>query len=171
LTPTSPAIRLRPPDFTLKGKSSTAAAIQGAYYWQLANGLAVDVKSGGFSISGVTPMDVTRGEQLNITAANGPYPDKLDVKIYKQDGNLTDATTATGTLKAFHVNTDPVSSKSFTNTPYQLTADVPPGDYFIWLGGTWSNSFKRPASSATVTGTPTPIRPLTDEVAFWIHVQ
>ncbi|HVX29365.1 MAG TPA: hypothetical protein VHA53_02710, partial [Nitrolancea sp.] len=34
LTPTSPAIRLRPPDFTLHGTSSTQTAIQGAYYWQ-----------------------------------------------------------------------------------------------------------------------------------------
>jgi hypothetical protein len=171
VTPTSPAIRLRPPDFTLKGKTSTQSAIQGAYYWQLENGLAVDVKSGGFSTSGVTPMNVSQNEQLTITLANGGYPDKLDMKIYKQDGNLVDVPVATAGVKAFEVKTAPIDEQSFTNTPYLLTVNIPPGDYFIWLSGTWTNPFKRPAVTATSSATPAPVKPLTDQVAFWIQVQ
>lgn len=171
LTPTSAAIRLRPPDFTIKGKSSTQAAIQGAYYWQLKNGLAVDVKSGGFSTFGVTPMSVAQGEQLTITLANGAYPDKIDLKVYKEDGNLVDVAVATGGVKAFETKTPAISEQSFSDPPYQLTVNLPAGAYFIWVSGTWTNPFTRTPEAVTTSATPPPIKPLTDQVAFWIQVQ
>jgi hypothetical protein len=175
LTPTSPAIRLRPPDFTLNAKTSTQAAIQGAYYWQLENGLAVDVKSEGFNVSGVTPMTVAQGDQLTVTAANGTYPETMDLKIYPEDGNVKDVKVTAVTAQAFVPTTEPITSQSFTNSPYDLKIDLPKGHYFIWMSGTWQNPFKRPAttttSEATPSGTPRPILPLTDKIAFWIDVQ
>jgi hypothetical protein len=174
ITPTSPAIRLRPPDFTIKGTTSTQAAIQGAYYWQLENGLAVDVKSEGFSVSGVTPMKVSQGEQLTVTASNGTYPESMDLKIYPEDGNLKEVKVTAVAGHAFVPTTEPITSQSFTNSPYDLKIDLPKGDYFIWMSGTWQNPFKRPASEttskATPSGTPRPILPLTDKIAFWIQV-
>jgi len=175
LTPTSPAIRLRPPDFTLDAKSSTQAAIQGAYYWQLENGLAVEVKSDGFSVSGVTPMKVAQGEQLTVTASNGTYPEKMDLKIYPEDGNLKEVKVTAVTAQAFVPTTAPLTSQSFSNSPYDLKIDLPKGHYFIWMSGTWQNPFKRPAATntgeATPSGTPRPILPLTDKIAFWIDVE
>lgn len=175
LTPTSPAIRLRPPDFTLKATSSTESAIQGAYYWQLENGLAVDVKSEGFNLGGITPINVTQGEQLTVTAANGTYPEKMDLKIYAEDGNTKDIKVTAVTAHAFVPQTEPLTSQSFSNSPYDLKIDLPKGHYFIWMSGTWQNPFKRlPAtttSEATPSGTPRPIQPLTDKIAFWINVE
>lgn len=171
LTPTSPAIRLRPPDFTLNGKSSTQAAIQGAYYWQLENGLAVEVKSDGFSVSEATPMKVSQGEQLTITASNGTYPEKMDLKIYPQEGNLKEVKVTAATAQAFVPTTDPVTSQSFSDSPYDLKIDLPKGHYFIWMSGTWQNPFKRPPATITSDATPRPILPLTDKIAFWIDVE
>lgn len=175
LTPTSPAIRLRPPDFTLKAKSSTQAAIQGAYYWQLENGLAVDVKSEGFNVGGITPMKISQGEQLTVTAANGTYPEKMDLKIYPEDGNLKDVKVTAVTAHAFVPTTEPLVSQSFSNSPYDLKIDLPKGHYFVMMSGTWQNPFKRPpatiTSAATPSGTPRPILPLTDKIAFWIDVE
>lgn len=165
------AIRLRPPDFTIASKTSTQAAIQGAYYWQLANGLAVSVNSGGFATTGVSPMDVAQNEQLTITLANGSYPDKIDLKIYKQAGNLVDVPVATGGVKAFEVKTPSIAQQTFTDTPYQLNVNLAPGDYFILLSGTWTNPYKRAPATLTTSATPPPIKPLTDQVAFWIQVQ
>lgn len=175
LTPTSPAIRLRPPDFTLHGTSSTQTAIQGAYYWQLENGLAVDVKSEGFAVSGVSPMKVAQGEQLSVTVANGTYPETMDLKIYPEDGNLKEVKLTAVAAQAFVPMTDPLTSQSFTNAPYDLKIDLPKGQYFIWMSGTWQNPYKRPAatitSEASPSATPRPILPLTDKIAFWIDVQ
>jgi hypothetical protein len=175
LTPTSPAIRLRPPDFTLKATSSTQSAIQGAYYWQLENGLAVEVKSEGFNLGGATPMKVAQGDQLTVTASNGTYPEKMDLKIYPENGNTKEVKVTAVTAQAFVPTTDPITSQSFSNSPYDLKIDLPKGHYFIWMSGTWQNPFKRsPAtttSEATPSGTPRPILPLTDKIAFWIDVE
>jgi hypothetical protein len=165
------AIRLRPPDFTIASKTSTQAAIQGAYYWQLADGLAVNVNSGGFATSGVAPMDVAQNDQLTITVTNGSYPDKIDLKIYKQQGNLVDVPVATGGVKAFEVKTASIAEQTFSDTPYQLNVNLAPGDYFILVAATWSNPYKRAPATLTSSATPPPVKPLTDQVAFWIQVQ
>lgn len=175
VAPTSPAVRLRPPDFTLKSDTSTQAAIQGAYYWQLENGLAVDVKSGGFTLAEATPIKVSQGQQLTVTGANGPYPEKMDLKIYPEEGNVHEVKVTATAVNAFQPTTEPLDEQSFTNTPYELNIDLPKGHYFIWMSGTWKNPFTRAAATetsvGTPTGTPAPIKPLTDQIAFWIDVQ
>ncbi len=172
-TPTPPSgsssqvQQLRPPTFTLVAKSGKQDNMPGAYFWQLANGLAAQVQSAGFETANFKPLSVKQNEQLTINVSKGPYPKNLDLKIYPQDGNYVDIPDATGVYKEFRLKTDPLQTHSFTSTPYQWTANVPPGGYFIFMSGNWDNPFTPPAT----TGTPKPTRQVTAEMAFWIVVK
>jgi hypothetical protein len=161
------AIRLHPPDFTLVANEGTQEGVQGAYYWQLKNGLAAGYPAAGFSTVEIKQLDVAQNEQLTINLANGPYPDNLELRIYPQDGNYVDVPVPGGTVKQFQLKTDPLQTHTFTDTPYQWTANVAPGGYFIFLSGTWTNPFTPPSNIAT----PRPVKPLTSEIAFWINVK
>ncbi len=169
LTPPSGtgAIRLRPPDFTLVANSGSQKGVQGTYYWQLKNGLAAGYTASGFSTAEIKQLTVNQNEQVTINLTNGPFPDTLDLKIYPQEGNYLDIKVPNGTTKAFQLKTDPLETHTFTNTPYQWTADVPPGGYFIFLSGTWTNPFTPPADIAS----PRPVKPVVGEIAFWIEVK
>jgi hypothetical protein len=166
LTPTSQGIR--PPDFTLHAKSSSQPAIQGAYHWQLENGRVSVNVSNDFSVTGVTPLTVIQGDELSVTASNGTYPEKMDLKIYPEAGNLKNVKSSTGTNQAFVPSTNPLTSQSFSNAPYDLMIELPTGHYFIWMSGTWPNPS---TGAATASGTPQPAPPSTDTIAFWIAVQ
>lgn len=166
-TRVSSAIRLRPPDFTLVSQAGDQKGIQGTYYWQLKSGLAAGYNASAFNLSQMTQLTVNQHETLTIKLSNGPYPDTLDMKVYPQAGNDVNAPVPGGTVKAFQQKTDPLQTHSFSNTPYQWTANVAPGGYFIFLSGHWTNPFTPPAGLAT----PITVKPMVGEIAFWIQVK
>lgn len=149
---------LDPPRLLLVASSGKQAAAIGAFYWQRQdNGLAADVAAPGIQIQ-KTPLLVKRGEQLKIEIGDNPAPDSLEVKAYPKEGNHQTISTANNAIDAFVPTTNPVSSTTLGAGANSWTADVEPGDYFLWIKGTWANPLV-PSHARTV------------EYSFLLHVE
>lgn len=158
LAPSASPMSLDPPTFTLMTNSGKQQGSTGAFYWQRQdNGLAAEIHAPGIPVQ-EKPLLVNRGEQLRNEIGNGPAPDSIELKAYPKDGNHKPISTANNAIDAFVPTTDPVTTASLGAGAETWTAELEPGEYFVWMKGTWSNPIL-------------PTRSRTVEYSFLIHVQ
>lgn len=158
LAPSASPMSLDPPTFTLAANSGKQRANTGAFYWQRQdNGLAAEIHAPGIPVQ-EKPLVVKRGEQLRNAVGNGPAPDSIELKAYPKDGNHKPISTANNAIDAFVPTTDPVITTTLGAGADTWTAELEPGEYFVWMKGTWPNPIL-------------PTRSRTVEYSFLIHVQ
>jgi hypothetical protein len=148
---------VEPPKFTLIAQSGEQQANRGNYFWQRQdNGVAMEVASRGIPVH-EQPLEVARGEQLRIEASGGPPPETLELKVYPKEGNHGLISTNVDAIDGFNPTTPPLSETSLQGGDLVWTADLEPGDYFLWMKGTWSNPIR-------------PERSRDAEYSFLLHV-
>ena len=140
---------LDPPTFTLVANSGKQQAYTGEFFWQRQdNGLAAEIKAPGIQVQ-EKPLIVKRGEQVRIEVSNGPAPDSIELKAYPKEGNHKPISTTKEAIDAFVPATDPVTTASLGAGAVTWTAEIEPGEYFLWMKGTWANPIL-PTRSRTV---------------------
>ncbi len=158
LAPSASPMSLDPPTFTLVAGSGKQPANTGAFYWQRQdNGLAAEINAPGIPLQ-KEPLVVKRGEQLKLEIGNGSAPDSIELKAYPKDGNHKPISTANNAIDAFTPTTDPVTATTLGAGTDTWTAELEPGEYFVWMKGTWPNPIL-------------PTRSRTVEYSFLIQVQ
>lgn len=166
-TPTTPSpstatsaspMTLDPPTLTLVANSGKQKANTGNFFWQRQdNGLAAEIKAPGIPLQ-EEPLVVKRGEQVRIEVSNGPGPDSIELKTYPKEGNHKFLSTPGKSVDAFVPATDPVTTAALEAGADTWTAELEPGEYFLWMEGTWSNPIL-------------PTRSRTVEYSFLVQVQ
>jgi hypothetical protein len=132
-SPSSSALRVEPPKFTLIAQAGEQQANQGSYFWQHQdNGLAVEAKARGIPVH-EQPLAVARGEQLRIEAGDGSSPETMELKVYPKEGNHGPIATEAAAIDAFNPATPPVTETTLQGGNFVWTADLEPGDYFLWM--------------------------------------
>lgn len=158
--PTAAGLVLEPPEFVMKAKAGEQSALPGTFFWVAPNGMVADIKVEGVPVMNAKTLTVGAKEKVTISIRNGAPPQTLEMRLYPKDGNFKPAPIAGASADTFLPATEPIwSRQEKPDQEYSVTIDAPkPGDYYLWLKGTWPNSWL-------------PDKPSTGEKAFVLQVK